>query len=461
MFGGLLNKLPTAKLGVEVLTLPETTVAVAFSGGRDSLALLHATCRSAVALNLQVVALHVHHGLLPEADDWVTQAQHLCANWQRQGWPLRLRWARLKGRPAAGESIEAWARAKRYAMLAELAQEEGASLVLLAQHRRDQAETVLLQALRGGGPAGLAAMPKVIERAGLTWARPWLMQPRESIDAYVRCHQLSPVEDPSNLDNKLARSRLRLRVWPALQAAFADAESALASVAHRAQEASAALAELAALDLAALVDDEGGLQVAGWQTLSAARQANALRAWWAALTGRGAPNTLVQRLVLEVPGRSAARWPASAGWFCVLHRGRLRAQVQRAELHDAPVMVMDLSRPGHWPVPAWGGVFEVLPCSAQGVLDTALQAVELRHRSGGERFQASQHGLARSLKKQYQSAGVAEHARAGPLLWWGKNLLFVPGLGVDARRQAADGASQLTLRWWPDAAPSGPEQASG
>ncbi len=303
---------------------PGGTVAVAFSGGRDSLALLHATCRAAQALGLQVLALHIHHGLLPEADGWLRQAQQLCARWRRRGWPLALRWQRLDGQPAPGDSLEAWARAGRHAALAAMARESGASLLLLAHHRRDQAETFVLQALRGGAPAGLSAMPRQIQRAGLVWARPWLDQPRCAIDSYLRRHRLQPVDDPSNADVRLARNRLRLQVWPGLAQAFPHAETSLAAAAMRAQEARAALDELAALDLAALVDADGRLQVAGWRGLSAARQANALRAWWAAQAGHSAPQALVTRLLAEVRTQGVARWPAGDGWLCAMAGGHLR-----------------------------------------------------------------------------------------------------------------------------------------
>ncbi len=451
------------------------TVAVAFSGGGDSLALLHATCQAARALGLQVVALHVHHGLLAEADGWVTSAQRLCARWRRHGLPLRLRWGRLAGTPAPGDSREAWARAGRYTLLARLAREEGASLLLLAQHRRDQAETVLLQALRGAGPAGLSAMPVSAERQGLVWVRPWLDQPRESIDAYLRRHHLRPVADPSNFDRRLARNRLRLQVWPSLLAAFGDAETALAGAARRAQEAAAALAELAALDLAPLVDGQRRLAVAGWRLLSPARQANALRAWWAAQAGRGAPEALVQRLLAQVPAQGAARWPAGGLAVCVLYRGRLQHLAQWPAGPDGPVATppqapatspspstsawLDFSQPGRWAAPGWPGVWEVSVCAAGGASPACLQAVAVRARSGGERFQASARGLPQSLKKQYQQAGIAAHGRSGPLLWSAGRLLWVPGLGIDARCLAADGEPQLTLRWCTDAALSAPAQA--
>ncbi len=112
-----------------------------------------------------------------------------------------------------------------------MAIEGGVDLVLLGHHRRDQAETLLLQALRGGGVAALSAMPKSVRRDGVTWARPWLEQPREAIEAYLRRHRLRWIDDDSNDDDRFARNRLRRRVWPALADAFTDAEGALAAAA--------------------------------------------------------------------------------------------------------------------------------------------------------------------------------------------------------------------------------------
>ena len=426
------------------------TIGVAFSGGRDSLALLHATVHAASSLGLQVVALHVHHGLQPKADDWLKSAQRTCARWHRRGLPIRLRWHRLSGQPAAGDSIEAWARRHRYAALADMARDEGATLVLLAQHRRDQAETVLLQALRGAGPRGLAAMPKFIEREGLGWARPWLDRPREAIDGYLRRHRLRAIEDPSNADTRLARGRLRVSLWPGLIAAFGDAETALAAVAKRAQEADAALAELAAIDLAGSADG-AALRVAAWLGLSPARRANVLRAWLASRAGRGAPETLVQRLLRELPGASVGRWQFTKSMSLSLYRGRL-STVNPAPAGAGMPMVIDLSRPGRVQVPGWCGAFEVRAATRQGVAPDRLKQLRVAPRHGGERFQDSPHSAARSLKKQFQQAGVRHDERLGPLLWNGDALLFVPGLGIDARCWAADGQPQFTLSWHADPA---------
>ncbi len=294
-------------------------VAVATSGGRDSTALLHCTLAQARPLGVEVWALHVHHGLMAEADAWQAQVRR-----QALRWGAHFATERLSGAPARGDSVEAWARQGRYAALARLAQAAGCGLVLLAQHRRDQAETFLLQALRGAGSAGLSAMPREAGRDGIRWLRPWLDQPREAIEAYVRRHRLRVVDDPSNHDPRFARGRLREVVWPALQTAFPQADTVLAMAARHAQQAQALAEEVAADDARHVLHGEQ-LRLAPWQALTPARRANVLRAWLQQRLGQGAPQTLVERLLAEAPGVGPARWPAP-GATVVRHRGVLSVQ---------------------------------------------------------------------------------------------------------------------------------------
>lgn len=423
-------------------------VAVAYSAGRDSTALLHATARAALALQLEVVALHVHHGLMPQADAWLQVATQQCNRWGKAGLPVRLVSARLEGTPPKGESVEAWARRERRAALARMAREAGAGIVLLAHHRRDQAETVLLQALRGAGPAGLAAMPRAVQRDGLTWARPWLEQPREAIESYVRRYRLRHVDDDSNADPRFARGRLRERVWPALRSAFDDAEQTLATVARRAHEADALLDEVAAADLATLADG-ARLDVSRWRALSPARRANALRAWLRQALDRGAPETVVQRLLADLPDASRGRWPIDAMRSVALYRGRLRVAAASA-VGDAPdAQTIDLSRVGVHALPRWGGAIEVRRVATGGVAAAALQDCRLQSRSGGERFQARAGSVPRCLKKQFQAAAIPAWERDGPLVYANGRLLFVPGLGIDARWLGEGSGRRVALRWLP------------
>jgi len=417
-------------------------VAVAVSGGRDSIALLHATHKAAAALGVEVIALHVHHGLVRDADAWLDHVTFLCARWH-----LRCEVRRLQGRPAKGESVEAWARRERYAALAQMAREAGASLVLLAQHRRDQAETFVLQALRGAGAAGLAAMAPSFERDGMQWARPWLDLPREAIEAYVRRHRLRFVDDASNDDPRFARNRLRLAVWPALKGAFPDVELALVSAARRAHEANEALSELADADLAACTHG-AALDIARWQALSASRRINVLREWLRRQTGRGASETLIGRLSSEAAASEGpARWTAEEGIEVQRYRGELRIAASPQAAAPPDSVALSITRAGLHRVSAWHGALRVTRVREGGVALERLRDCELRARIGAEQFQAGPRRPPRSLKKQFQGAGVTPHQRHGPLLYAGNRLVFVPGLGIDARAVAQAGEPQVTLEW--------------
>jgi tRNA(Ile)-lysidine synthase len=429
-----------------VVVAAERCVAVAYSGGRDSTALLHATLAQAAIQGVRVLALHVHHGLNTHADAWLAHAQTQCRRWARAGKPVEFVAHRLTGSPPAGESVEAWARQQRYRALRAMAIAHGARVVLLAHHRRDQAETLLLQALRGAGMAGLSGMPGSVQRDGIDWQRPWLDHSREAIEAYVRRHRLKYTEDDSNSDPRFARNRLRLQVWPALSEAFPQAEATLATTARWAQEASAALAELADIDLASVASSEG-LSIPLWLALSAARRSNALRAWLKRQIGAAASAALVVRLLDELPLRRNARWPVEAGELRV-YRGVLRCALH-APVAAPRETALSIQRAGVYALPGWSGVLRVDTVSDTGVPLAWLAHLTLRERAGAEQFQAGLGRPPRSLKKQFQAAGVSAWERSGPLLYSGGQLVFVPGLGLDARVIGLPGQSLVTLRWEP------------
>jgi tRNA(Ile)-lysidine synthase len=421
-------------------------VAVAASGGRDSTALLHCTAKAAAGLGLEVLALHVHHGLNAQADEWLGHVKRQC-----QRWGVAFDCRRLQTRPETGDSIEAWARRERYAALREMAQLGGCDLVLLAHHRRDQAETFLLQALRAGGPAGLSAMPKTALESATVWARPWLDQPREAIEAYVQRHRITHIEDSSNSDERLLRNRMRAQVWPTLLEAFPDAEVALAGAATRAQEAAALATEVAVLDMP-LVLDGSGLRVQRWLALPPARRLNVLRAWLLQSLKRGSPQALLQRLMLELPAcrvASTGQWHAP-GAMLRLYRGVLSAAPD-AMPASAGVLDVDLSQPGHVKLPSWHGHFDIRPVKSGGISRSLLQQAQVRPRQGGEQFQITANSISRSLKKQYQALALPAWQRDGPLLFGAQGqLLFVPGLGIDATALATPGQPQLGLVWCAD-----------
>jgi tRNA(Ile)-lysidine synthase len=433
-------------------TQPPAVVAVAYSGGRDSTALLHATWRAAQAQgNWTVLALHVHHGLSQQADAWLSHAQQQCAQWASKGAPLRFEARRIEHRPESGESIEAWARRERYRALTEMAHAAGAHVVLLAHHRQDQAETFLLQALRGAGVAGLAAMPQLAQRDGIAWCRPWLQHPRETIEHYVRLHGLSYVDDDSNSDSRFARNRLRSVVWPALVQAFPQAQESLADAATWAQQALDVTQERAENDLALVATDDRTLQLAPWLALSLARRSSALRTWVLKVSGQAGSSALIQRLLVELPGHGSANWFHAGG---VLRRYRESLSWHEAipnvePLAGQPRSRLQVSRAGVYRLADWGGQLRVQRVKQNGIPMAWLGELALLPRKGGERFQAGLGRPPRGLKKQFQAAAVPDWERNGPLIYSGGQLIFVPGLGLDARVLALPGQAQAMLFWEP------------
>lgn len=450
-------------------------VAVAFSGGRDSTALLHATAMAAREWpGLEVAALHVHHGLSTQADDWLQHAQDLCAAWAKQGLPVRLCFRRVSVEVKAGDSVEAVARTARYGALQEMAREVSADMLLLAHHRQDQAETLLLQALRGGGAGGLAGMPRDTLRDGVRWVRPWLDHPRAAIEAYVETHHLPFIEDDSNTDPRFARNRLRLSVWPALLSAFPEAEACLASSARRLADSLVVAEAWCAQTLPAVCpegvpaahpgaggDGEAILDAHAWSRQAAALRRESLRHWYRLAAGQIMSASWVERLSDEVPrllqGGGTARWPEVG---LSLYRGTLRwSQVDasvpaslKAPLSAMSEIRLPVDSPGDWHVPQWGGTLRVREVDSCGLPLAMLVGLTLRPRQGGEQFQLGAGRPPRSLKKQYQALGVPPWSRVGPIAWVADQLAYVPGLGLDARVQADIGVPQCALEWAPDVA---------
>ena len=424
------------------------SVAVAVSGGRDSMALLHCLARAAQTQDVEVWALHVNHGLQSNANEWAAFLARTCKRWASRGLPLHFAMQRLSGQPRRGQSIEAWARAGRYAALASMARDAGCEVVALAHHRGDQAETFLLQALRGGGPAGLASMPASMRRDGITWLRPWLELPREAIEAYVRTHRIRFVDDASNADPRFARNRLRLEVMPALRAAFPEAEQAFADAARHAARARALIDEVAQADVA-LVCEADALALERWQRLSAARQRECLRAWLAPHAQRGVPEALLDRLSQELAGTKPARWPFDGG---ELKRYRGRVAVTALNVPASPLLpcAATVHRAGLHDVPGTGASLRVSKTATGGVPLALLHHAQWSARAPAQQFQRAPGTPPRSLKKQYQAAGVPAWSREAPLLVAADGqLLFVPGLGTDARALAAPGQPRVSLTWVP------------
>ncbi len=251
---------------------PGLPLAVAFSGGADSTALLLACAEKWPG---QVCAIHVHHGLQAAADAFEQHCRDVCA---RLGVPLQVR--HVDARHAPGESPEAAARAARYEAFRQICVDGIAPYAIkniaIAQQADDQVETLLLALSRGAGLPGLSAMPAQWERDGIRYHRPLLTVAGAELRAWLLARGVPWVEDPSNANQQYTRNRIRARLLPALDAAFPQFRDTFARSAAHAAEAQRLLDEVAAEDLVRVGQPP---QIALLRQLSRARQGNLLRHW--------------------------------------------------------------------------------------------------------------------------------------------------------------------------------------
>ena len=433
-------------LEAELESFSATRIRVAYSGGPDSVVLLHLLSRVPGARAIGLEAVHVDHRMHCASQDWVRHCRRFC---DAHGIPLEV----LTVDPSRyhGKGPEDAARRARYAALA--AGSGCGTLTATAHHRDDLAETVLMRLLRGSGPAGLAGIPPR-RRFGSGWLwRPLLEVPREVLRDYATQHALPSVNDPSNSDRRLDRGFLREEVMPVLRRRWSNPASALARVAAHQREALSLLESLAARDHREAVDARGAFSIAATRDWPSERSANALRHW---IAERGLPlpdSSQLTRIRKEVIGarsdaRPVLRWP---GAELRRYRGRLYAHPPppffdpgREHVWENIAVPLELDHGRLWAEAARGG-----GGCARRVSDDPLS---VRFRRGGERAQPGGRDRSQTLKNLFQEYGVPPWERGRlPLLYAGDRLAAVADLWVSRGFEAAPGEPGWSIHWLPHA----------
>ncbi len=416
---------------------------VGLSGGRDSVVLLHALAAmvASAGLPLTLTAVHVHHGLSANADAWADFCARFC---QECAVPLLI--VRVDVPRESGEGPEAAARRMRHGVFAGCA----ADWLALAHHRDDQAETVLLNLLRGAGIAGAAGM--LAERPqprGPSLVRPLLEVPRAALERYAAGHALRRIVDESNDDLHMRRNFLRHEVLPRLEEKFAGAGKSLGRAAGHFAEASALLDELAAIDHAALAAPSGRIALAGFNALSAARAGNLLRHAWTSAGFRAPDARWIAEALRQLAATTALSETclATADGELHVYRGELHLIGQRPAVPDRP-----LPWSGEEALPWAGGRVRFTPVIGAGLRRTLLTAgaVTLRARQGGERLQLDARRPRRSLRNLLQEAAMPPWQRELlPLLWCDAQLAWVGGLGSATAMVSGAGEEGIMPVWEP------------
>lgn len=411
---------------------------VALSGGLDSVTLLCILNRLRAEHPFDLGALHVNHGLSPNAGSWQAFCEKLCAAWSI---PFESRLVRVERNSHDG--IEAAARRARYHAFGRCR----ADWLALAHHRDDQAETLLLNLLRGAGMAGAAAMPVVrplSDPGGPTLLRPLLDAARADLVAYAQNERLAWIEDESNQDLHHARNFLRHGVLPLLRQRFPGCDAALARAGTTFAECNSLLTALAHIDAASSVRD-GRLIAAKLAKLDDARACNLLRhvlhEEGIAMPDRARLCEILRQIRTAAPSRTL-RFDLGAR---ILRR--YRGEVWLSAPDDIPQ-----ERIWHGEeILAWGGgAMRFAQCTGAGIARDRLVggAVRIAPRSGGERIRPDARRPRRGLRKLFQEQAVPPWQRdVLPLLWCGDELVWVAGIGVDAAWQCAPDEPGLVPTW--------------
>ncbi len=418
------------------------TIVVGLSGGIDSVVLLHVLLRRLRIAPARISAIHVNHQISPDAVRWTA----FCRRWCRE-LGVKLRVAKVD--VPRGNSTEAAARAARYAVFAE----SDADVLLLAHNRDDQAETVLLQLLRGAGPRGLSAMP--VLRQGTfgmpAVLRPLLETPRAAIEAYAARHGLQWVEDESNQDRAYLRNFLRHDVLPLLESKLPGVRGTLARAARHQAECSELLDVLAVDDLGA--DNHAGrLPLALLKGLAPARARNALRYF---LRCNGVVMPEAERLDELLRQATTARGDARV---CV-DLGGVELRCFQGALHIVrPLSRLTKSFEVAWdgcgtlPLPQLGGSLRLVRRKGEGIAAAVLRSalLQVRIRQGGEMLRPAAGGRQRTVRNLLQEAALPPWLRERlPFIHVDGELAAVPGLGVDAKFQARPGEPGFLPLWTP------------
>ena len=428
----------------------DAAVCLALSGGVDSVVLLDVLHAAAPEHNLRLSALHVHHGLSAAADEWEWFCAQLCA---QRGVPFAAVHVRVAR--DSGLGLEAAARAVRYEAYARA----DADYIALGHHLDDQAETFLLQLLRGAGPRGLSAMPVVEKKkdeggrmkgAGVRRARllrPLLAVTRAQIETHARAHGLPWVEDESNRNTDLDRNFLRHELLPVLAARFPAYRETLARAARNLADANAMNDALAQIDWQA-AQRTGELSVERLRELPAERALNVLRFLFARANVPMPPRVRLEEALRQC-------FDAGVDAQVCVRFGDWTLRRYRDALVLVPWQPGETDWSARWQgegmlaLPAGLGSLRFVTTVGQGIAAARLRdmPVVVRFRRGGERFEPPGRPR-RELKKLLQESAVPAWERSAlPLLFCGDALVWVPGLGVAAPYRAGAGEAAVDVVW--------------
>ena len=418
---------------------------VAFSGGLDSTVLLHAmsALQQRSPCEWKLSAVHVHHGLNGDADEWAKFCQQQC-----QQLDILFEQLDVDATAATGVSPEDAARKVRYQAISKLI--DANDVLITAHHQDDQAETLFLQLMRGCGVPGLAAMPVTGDFFNRHLLRPFLHVSRRQLQQFAEDNALDWVEDSSNRDQRFDRNFMRHQILPELSERWPAMTANLGRTAQHMAEAAELLDQLAQQDIRTLQNQkDGSLSISGVQALDQNRQRNLLR-YWLRSCGLPVPSHRQLQHILTDVLESAVHSTPCVQW------GGAEVRRYRDGLYAMPALsdcdgatLLDWDMQSTLKIPGSGSL-QFHDTKGPG-LSTSLRdnkLLQVRFRQGGEQIRPVQRGHQHELKKLFQEAGIPPWVRERtPILYLDEQIIAVAGLCICEPFQATKGHAAMSLDW--------------
>ena len=417
---------------------------VGYSGGLDSHVLLHLCANMAQFHDIDLLAIHVNHGLQQKAVEWGLHCREVCGSLG-----VAYHQIDLDLKPSKGASLEAEAREARYAAIQS--EMQPGDILLTAHHQEDQAETLLLQLLRGSGVHGLAAMPALMVFGKGYLFRPLLNHSKRDLQAYADQHQLAWVDDPSNFDTDFDRNFLRQRVFPVMRERWPSLAGTISRSAGYCAEARDLIDEIAGQDLSGLLDAETNtLQLSELRMLSEMRIRSVLR-HWIQLSGYRTPSSKrLQEIISQVFGAAEDRSPVIAWDHLEVRRYRDRLYMMKQSDPVPENLKLEWNGDEKLELPGQLGCL-VFERDFGGISEQKLanRHLTVRFNVSGMSYYPSGQSHHQSLKNFFQQQGIPPWERKKiPCLFADDELVAVGELLINAPFAAGANEKGLSLRWY-------------
>ncbi len=417
-------------------------IIIAYSGGIDSSVLLHLIFSIKDDLKQSLEVIHINHGLHEKSDNWEIFCKAQCKKFN-----ISFKAININELPPKNESIESWARNKRYFLITK--EMKKGDLLLTAHHMDDQVETFFLQVLRGAGPRGLSSMPVIKKITNGYHVRPFLNIRRSELEKYANTNNLSWQDDESNLDVRYDRNYLRHKVLTYLEMAWPSYRQSISRAISHQKESMDLLNDIASEDMSKVLHKNFvNLDIKLLKELNLPRQKNLIFYWLDNLNLEKPGSRHMDQIIKTLINTSSDKSP------CVNWKNTEVRKYRDYLYASNTIKQHNINEEIHWntnlPIEIQGEKLIAKETLGKGILRSCIDGakISIRYRNGGEKIYSNSLNNSKTVKQLFQEHGVLPWFRDRvPLIYVNEELAVIPGFCVGKKFSASKNEKSLDIYW--------------